>query len=222
MPLAAIEPDTQALGAMLVSLACSEGSGAHPYIHSAALNAGPLATRNLADALHLLSMLHGPQPGLIERVANANLVAGADLWLMQAAAGFAAEREYLTELIIAAGPPPSTPGEAECAAAVMAQRHALATMAVSERYGCAIGAAAALVLDWQAIRAALDTAAARLGVPIVPCALPDEDGTAMMLEMLPAHPRLDRTLTFGACQLLVQHCGLWELLQTRASARGEG
>ena len=221
MSLAIAEPENSALGAMMVSLACTEGSAAHPYLHSAMLNVGPLATRNLADALHLLSTLHGPQPGLIERVAATNLIADADLWLMQAAAGFAAERAYLTQLIIVAGPPPSTPGEAESASAVMAQRHALETMATSERYGCAIGAAAGLTLDWQVIRAALDTAALRLGVAIMPCALPSEDETAMMLEMLPPNPRLDRTLAFGACQLLVQHCGLWELLQTRASARGE-
>lgn len=220
MPFAAVEAPSDTLGATLVALAGTEGSAAHPYLHSAALNAGPLATRNLADALHLLSLLHGPQPGLIELAARHNLVAEADGWLMRAAAGFAAERAYLAQLIVVAGPPPSTPGEADCAAAVLAQRNAFGTIAASERPGCAIGATAALLLDWQAIRAMLDTAAIRLGIAVAADGMPDEHATATMLEALPAQPRLERTLGFGARQLLVQHCVLWELLETRAGARG--
>jgi hypothetical protein len=32
-------------------------------------------------------------------------------------------------------------------------------------------------------------------------------------------PRLDRTLSFGARQFLIQHRGLWDLLEARREAR---
>jgi len=207
------------LGLMLITLAVDEGSGSHPYTHSFELNASPIASRNLADALHLFSMLHGGFPGLIERAGERNVVPEADDWFMSAAAGFAAERTYLAQLTAAAGPTPSTPGDAATSAAVLGQRHALDVIAGSDRFGCALGATAALVLDWQPIRAVLDTAAERMQVPVPACTLPDELALSTLLAQLPGSERLDRTLAFGARQLLVQHRGLWDLLETRAGAR---
>lgn len=215
----AIQHEAADLGETLVGIAAAEGSAAHPYTHSLELNADLLATRNLADVLHLLSILHGAQPGMIELAGARNLCAGADPWFTDAAAGFAAERAYLTQLIVVAGPTPSTPGEAETGAAVLGQRHALETIAQSDRLGCALGATAALLLDWQAIRAVLDTAAGRIGIPAPPIVLPDETATAAMLASLPGQPPLDRAVLFGARQLLIQHYGLWALLETRAAAR---
>ena len=66
MSFVALQTAPADFGEMLVALAASEGSASHPYTISYELNADPLATRNLADVLHLLSMLHGPQPGVIE------------------------------------------------------------------------------------------------------------------------------------------------------------
>jgi len=221
MPVAAQDFDAAEFGAMLVGLAAAEGTASHPWTISSELNAGPLANRNLADALHLLSILHGAQPGLIELAGERNVLPDADPWFMQATAGFAAERLYLTQLIVVAGPGPSTPGESETASTVLTQRHALETIAESDRFGCAMGAAAALVLDWQAIRSVLDTAAARIGIEVPPSLMPDEAATAAVLAQLPERPRLDRTLAFGARQLLIQHRGLWDLLETRAGARAQ-
>ncbi len=219
MPLAYVESASPDLGEMLMSLAAAEGSAGHPYTHSFELNADPLATRNLADVLHLLSILHGAHPGLLELAASRNVAPQADAWFRKAVRGFAVERAYLTQLIVVAGPAPSTPGEADTATAVLGQRHALETMAASDRFGCAIGAVAALLFDWQSIRAVLDTAAARIGIDIPECRLPDDLETALVLNTLDQHPRLDRALTFGARQLLVQHRGLWDLLETRSGAR---
>lgn len=221
MPFAAQDANAADFGAMLVALAAGDGSASHPYTHSIELNAGPLATRNLADALHLYSVLHGIQPGLVELAASRNVLPEADTWFRQAVAGFAAERAYLTQLIVVAGPVPSTPGEAESSAAVLGQRHALEMIATSDRFGCAIGAVAALIFDWMAIRAVLDTAAERIGIESPLSALPEEDATAALLAALPAQPRLDRTIAFGARQLLLQHRGLWDLLETRAAARSD-
>jgi hypothetical protein len=221
MSVVALQSAPVDFGEMLVALAAAEGSASHPYTHSTALNADPLANRNLADVLHLLAMLHGPQPGLIELAGERNVMPEADGWFRAAARAFAAERAYITQLIVAAGPGPSTPGEADTAAAILDQRRAMVTIAASDRFGCAVGASIALALDWQAVRAVLDTAAVRMGLPCPPIALPDEAATSAVLASLPAHPRLDRTLSFGARQLLVQQRGLWDLLEARAAARGE-
>ena len=207
------------LVAMLMDLACAEGTASHAYTHSFELNAAPVATRNMADALHLLSVLHCHPPGLVERAAERNVLQQADSWFRAAADGFAAERRFLTRLIVAAGPVPSTPGETETMAAITAQRHALDTIAASDRFGCALGAVAALLLDWQAVRAVLDMAAERMVLPAAPCLLPDEGMTAALLASIPDAPRLERTLAFGARQYLIQHRCLRDVLEARASAR---
>jgi hypothetical protein len=219
MSVVAFQPVPVDLAGMLVALAAAEGSSGHSYTHSYELNADPLANRNLADVLHLLAMLHGPQPGLIEISAERNVLPDADGWFRAAIAGFAAERAFLTQLIVAAGPGPSTPGEADTAAAVLEQRRAMAVIATSDRFGCTLGAAIALVLDWQAIRAVLETAAVRIGLDCPAMTLPDEAATGAVLASLPDHPRIDRTLSFGARQLLVQHRALWDLLEARTAAR---
>ncbi len=219
MSVAVVETSPEDMGELLMGLAASEGSASHPYTHSIELNADPLATRNLADVLHLLSILHGAQPGLTEIAAMRNVAPQADRWFNRAVAGFAVERSYLTQLIVVAGPAPSTPGEAETAAAVLGQRHALETIAASDRFGCALGAVAALLFDWQSIRAVLDTAAVRIGIDVPQSEIPDDYETSEVLNSLSPHPRLDRALAFGARQVLVQHRGLWDLLETRAKAR---
>ena len=219
MSFVALQTAPADFGEMLVALAAAEGSASHPYTHSYELNADPIATRNLADVLHLLSMLHGPQPGLIELAGERNILPEAADWFHQAAAGFTAERHYLTQLIVAAGPAPSTPGEADTAAAILDQRRAMETIVCSDRFGCAIGAIVALILDWQSIRSVLDTAGTRIGIMVPDTLLPSEEATALLLANLPVHPRLDRTLSFGARQLLLQHRGLWDVLEARKDAR---
>jgi len=208
-------------GGLLVSLVAGEGCASHAWLHSAALNVGTEATRNVADMLHLLSVLHGRTPGMIEIAATQNVWPGADTWFHRVATGFARERDYIARLTVAAGPAPSMASEAATLSTVLAQRQALETIARSDRFGCAVGAVCGLVLDWQAWRAALDTAADRLGVDVQPSRLPDEEICAAVVDALPDRPRLDRTLMFGARQLLVQHSGLLDLLETRAGAREE-
>ncbi len=219
MQFSPINDDGPATGDLLVSLVAGEGAGNHSWLHSAALNAGPLASRNIADLLQLVGLLHGSYPSLIETVAEQNLATELDMWLGEAGAGFADERDYIARLAVAAGPPPGTPGEAATVAAMLAQRQALHMIARSDRFGCAIGAAAALMLDWMPIRATLDTAAARLGVTPPPFGMPGELAVAETLSLLSPRQRLDRSLAFGARQVLQHHHGLLDLLETRAGAR---
>ena len=204
---------------MLETLVDSDGSATHPYARSATLLSGRFATRNLADAVHYLCVLHGRHPGVIDLAATRTVHGAARAWLIEAADGFSRERSYLTRLTVAAGPIPSTPGQAECETAVMGQRHALEMLAQSDRVGCALGAAIALIMDWKAIRHVLDSAAERLGIPVQPAKLPDERETRTLAMMVAETGGVERALGFGAQQVLAQHRGLWEVLEARQAAR---
>lgn len=175
--------------------------------------------RDLADAAHALCALHGTTPTVIEQAGITSASGGLCGWLRQAAARFDAERALLMRLIAAVGPLPSTPGQAQSDAAVLAQRHALLMLAQSDRAGCAVGAAAALLLEWTAIRDVIDVTCDRTGITIIPRTLPDAQDITAALATLEITPGSARAIVFGAQQLLAQHRGLWQLLEARASAR---
>ena len=198
----------------------ADGGKSHPYIVDKIFARGREAARDLADAVHFLAGLHGGHRGMIDLARDRPAEGAGRAWLDSAAEGFAAERAYLMRTVVAAGPMPSTPGHAACEAAVAGQRHALEMLARSERIGCALGAAMALVLDWRAIRAVVDAAAQRFGVALTPPALPSPRQTLAVLDAT-ASPVVERAILFGAQQLLVQHHGLWDLLEARAEARME-
>ena len=196
-----------------------EGTGSHLYAASVELLSGRFATRNLADAVHYLCTLHGRQPGVVDHAAVRTAREAARKWILQAVDGFTVERGYLTKLAVAAGPLPSTPGQAESEAAVIGQRHALEMLAQSDREGCAIGAAIGLVLDWRAVRGLLNVAADRLGVAIAECTLPSPEASHELVVALSDSPAVERAMAFGGAQLIGQHRGLWDLLEARQLAR---
>lgn len=202
------------------SLVANDGSAAHAHVRGLMRpNADP---RDLADAVHLLCSLHGRHPGLLEHAAEHDEPAAARDWLAQIAARFADERAELVRLAVAAGPQPSTPGQAETEAAVAGQHHALDMLARSSRTACALGAAAALVIDWAGITPLLSTAARRFGLDPVPAFSFDEAEFATLLGAVGGAPAIDRAILFGTEQLLAQHRGLWDLLDARAAARAKG
>jgi hypothetical protein len=142
-------------------------------------------------------------------------------WLIAAIDGFSAERLLLTKLVVAVGPLPSTPGQAESESAVLSQHHALDMLAQSDRRGCAFGAAAALVMDWWAVRTPLEQAAKRFNIDYPACTLPSADVTLEAVTRVGETAAVERAITFGAQQLFGQHRGLWDLLEARQIARGE-
>jgi hypothetical protein len=195
------------------------GSGGHDHAIALLGGAGATAARDLADAVHLLCHLYGRHPGLID-IALAVCPAGpARTWLKDTADAFERERLYLVRLTSAVGPLPSTAGAAETEAVLLAQRHAIETLANSERRGCALGATTALVEDWRSIRKLLDKAADRVGIEPPVCTLPDEDSVAMVIAVGTDGPGSERALAFGGEQLLLQHRGLFDLLEARAESR---
>jgi hypothetical protein len=204
---------------VLTTLLSEHGSSSHPYLGAPRLLDGDEAARNLADAVHFLCLGHGRYPGVVDHAAGRVTHPAARHWILKAATGFAAERAFLTKLVVAAGPLPSTPGQARSEAAVAAQTHALATLAQSERNGTALGAAIALVLDWRRIRRVLDVAGQRFGVDPVPLDLPTLGESLEIAAASASTPAVERALAFGAQQLLIQQRGLWDLLETREGAR---
>jgi hypothetical protein len=220
MFVAIVQESPVDVGAVLAELAATPGSADHPHVRRCA-GSDARALRNLADLLHLLMRVHDVHPGLIEAVARRSAVTAADRWLGRAAAGFAAERDYLARLSSAAGPCPPTPGEAACAAVVRDHRRALMTLAGSDRFGCALGAAIALASDWHALRSLLDSAADRLELAVPPCLLPTGPEMQQLLATLPPLPRLDRAIGFGARQMTGLNRALWDFLERRAAARAD-
>jgi hypothetical protein len=199
----------------------SDGCARHPHLKALLQSSGPHTGRDISDAVHLLCNLHGRYPGLVELALQRSGGGAAREWLERASEAFERERLYLVRLTSAVGPLPSTPGAAETEASLVAARHALETLANSERKGCALGAATALVGDWSPIRRLLDHAATRVGIPCPAPSLPAEESVLEAINNSSDSPASDRALAFGGEQLLLQHRALFDLLEARAEARGD-
>jgi hypothetical protein len=181
--------------------------------HLARLLRPTVPLRDLGDLCHALCAVHGKRPDMIEGALETAADPVERAWLAAAAEGFADERQYLARLVAAAGPLPSTPGQAECEAAFVGLRHAFGMLARSGRSGCALGAVEALVMEWRVVRPILDRAADRFHIRGATCAMPGAFAD------IAATPGTERAMAFGAQQLLVQHRGLWDLLESRSAAR---
>ncbi|NJC33443.1 hypothetical protein GGR88_000917 [Sphingomonas jejuensis] len=195
--------------------AAMDGSVSHPHRAALARSADAPALRARTDFVHHLCALHGRHPGLIDAAAGD---LHAPDWMGTAAIAFAGERALLAQIAAAAGPVPGTPGQAASEAALLQQRHVLETLGRSDRAGCTLGAAAALILDWAAMRETLNLVALRFGVDATPSALPPGDLVLAWIGRTDAARA--RAVTFGAEQLLAQHRGFWSLLEARHHARG--
>lgn len=187
--------------------------------HALAMCTPGAAIRDLSDAVHAWCSIHGAAPSIVELAITARGGQDVQEWMRIAAIAFDEERRALAALSSAIGPSPSTPGQAEAHAAIAGQQHALATLARSDRNGCALGAAIALLLDWHDIRDMLNTAGYRTGVDLPPTTLPMPGEICAIAARLAADPSCARAMRFGAEQLIAQHRGLWHLLAARAGAR---
>src|SRR3954469_20118538 len=180
-----------------------EGCASHSYLNSLLEESGRHSGRDLADSVHLLCSLHGRYPGLIEIALQRCPKGPVQDWLSRASEGFERERLYLVRLTSAVGPLPSTPGAAQTESSLVAARHALETLAMSERNGCALGAATALVGDWWPIRRFMDRAAGRAGTEPPATSLPDEAAVLSVIGLGAETPASARALAFGGEQLLL-------------------
>lgn len=215
------DPKPVSVADMQLARLADEGCARHSHLNALIEAAGSHAGRDLADAVHLLCALHGHYPGLLELALQRSSKGTGGSWLSRASDAFERERLYLVRLTAAVGPMPSTPGAAQTEASLSAARHALETLAVSERGGCALGAATALIGDWWPLRRLLDRAASRVGIESPAPSLPDEASVIAVIEQVAGEGPSARALAFGSEQLLLQHRALFDLLEARADARGD-
>ena len=216
-----VEPLPASVAATHLARVAGDGSARHVHLTALLEGVGRHSGHDMADAVHLLCSLHGRYPGLVEIALQRCPKGPVRDWLSHASEAFERERLYLVRLTSAVGPLPSTPGAAETEASLVAARHALETLATSERDGCALGAATALVCDWWPIRRLLDRAAARVGADSPAPSLPDESSVVAIIDRAAVSPGCSRVLGFGGEQLLLQHRALFDLLEARAEARGD-
>ncbi len=216
---AVIDGDRAGLAGAQIARVAADGSSLHPHLAALLNTTGASASRDLSDAVHLLCAIHGSHPGLTDLAHAASLPGEARDWLRDAADAMDRERLYLVRLTSAIGPMPSTPGAMQTENALLAQRHAIETLAKSERRGCALGAATALIQDWRALRPLLDHAADRSGIECPSCTLPTDEGVAAVIAAGTDGAASERALAFGAEQLLLQHRGLLDLMEARAGSR---
>lgn len=210
-----VRPDGD--GDVVSRLVVLDGSVAHA--HPRALGREEAANADLADAVHFITMLHGRYPGVVDNAADRSFDATTREWMFRASAAFAAERAFLTRLVVAVGPMPATLGQTQSENAVIGQTNALSVLSQSERRGTALGAAFALALDWSAVRGVIDRAGQRFGIVPPPLDLPRAADTQRVLGEIASDRVVDRAVSFGAQQLLLQHRGLWDLLATRSGVR---
>lgn len=207
-------------GDQLLACVTEQGTTSHPYLRSDELLKGRFASRNLADLVHFLCSLHARFPGVIDHAANRTVDPEARAWFARATEAFVVERTLLTRLAVAVGPLPSTPGAADSDSVLRAQHHAIGMLAQSERNGCALGAAMALVVEWHTLRAPLNAAAVRFGVDAPQIGLASIEEIRALADSLGEDGALRRAMMFGAEQIALQHRGLCDLLDARQSARG--
>lgn len=196
-----------------------QGSDTAPYVRLIAEDFSTLSGADIADIAHFLCVLHGRHPGVIDHAATKTVDDAAREWLVRATDGFAAERAFLTKLTVAAGPISGVSADDQSNTAVLGQRKALEMLSQSDRSGCAIGAAIALVADWHHIRNILEKIALRVGVEARSSILPTVEKTSELNSRLAGTPAMERALNFGAEQLLNQHRGLWQLMEARRNTR---
>src|SRR6476646_10436316 len=196
--------DLQPVSVAEAQLARVAGEGLARHSHLSALldGTGRYSGRDLADAVHLLCSLYGRHPGLVEIALQRCAAGPVHDWLSRASEALERERLYLVRLTSAVGPLPSTPGAAETEASLVAARHALETLATSERKGCSLGAATSLIGDWWPIRRLLDRASARVSLECPAPSLPDEASVIMVIHGAANTTASERALAFGGEQLL--------------------
>lgn len=210
-------PSQRTIAEGIAALAATDGCARHPAV--VRLTAAQTSRRDAADAVHALCSVHGRTTTVFGLAAQHALPGVDHSWLADVETAFSRERAYLAALMSAVGPLPSTPGQAESDGAFAALRHTFDMLATSDRRGCAIGAAIAVVIDWRTFRRFLDDAAERLAVDRPGDALPDE-GVMLRHYAAPQTPAgFARAIHFGAQQAFAQHRGLLDLIEARACAR---
>ena len=98
-------------------------SAGHPHVQALLLPHALL--HDLTDAVHAVCTVHGNHPSMIDYAMARGIQIDTLPWLIESSTAFAQERAFLANLTSAAGPLPSTPGQAQTDAALTQLRHTL-------------------------------------------------------------------------------------------------
>lgn len=169
----------------------------------------------LADIAHFMNISHGRHPGIVDYAAHKIVDDAARKWLIEAIDGMAAERSFLNELTVTAGPIRRLTGQDKITALIEGQAKNFEMLATSDRKGCPTGAAIAFVVDWHQTRALLDQVALHIGLEAPSTTLPSVEQCSKLAEQLDDGAGYRRAMSFGSGQLLAQQRGLWQLLAAR-------
>ncbi|MDO9487475.1 MAG: hypothetical protein Q7J32_03805 [Sphingomonadaceae bacterium] len=173
----------------------------HPHAATVASAPGDHPVR--IEAVHFFTLLHAERPS----AAGAAAAADPHRWVTRFAAAFEADRSWLARAAVA-GAAPRRADLTRHELLVRQQREAMLTLARSDRAGCALGAVAALAVDWPAVRATLSGEAGREIDPMI----------ADTIEAAAMSPAARRAIGFGVAQMIAIHRTLWDLLEARQAA----
>jgi hypothetical protein len=198
------------------SRVAANGLATHPLASAS----GPLAARDLADAVHLLCSLYGRHPGLVELSLGHAPAGPVRDWLREASDAFERERLYLVRLTAAVGPcprPPARPRPKRAWRPAPRDRDPGPVRAARLRAWRDDRAGRRLA---RGARRARPRRGAHGGRRARPARCPTRIGRGVI------HAGIDgaaaeRALGFGGEQLLLQNRGLFDLLEARAEARGD-
>lgn len=208
------------VAAALDALVATSGSAGHPHVRRLVAVRADTPRELVADTLHYLCILHGRQPSLAEAAARLGDMLVPHSWLDNAAAAFAVERAWISQLSVTAGAPPAEPGQISTEELVAGQRQALLTLVRSDRRGCLLGAIAATLLDWEGVQNALAAVGARVGVPPARSHWPARSETlAIIGKAAESEPLVGRAILFAAQQVVAQQRAFWDLLDARHAVR---
>ncbi|WOE74103.1 DUF6975 family protein [Alterisphingorhabdus coralli] len=174
---------------------------------------------DLADIAYYLGKLHGHHPGLFDHMSHRSIQDDNHDLIVDLAETFAAQRAMLANMTVEAGPATTLAGEYNAVKTIEQLRTAIDVLGQSDRQGCGMGAAIALLSDWIIWRPALNALATRLAIPV-----PDSEMQDMQKRLLAslenrAEPRELRAISFGLEQLYHQHDQFWLLLERRQKLR---
>lgn len=208
--------DTDSVRA-IADLVQGTGTACHPHALRL-IEMGRHAPREIvADTLHFLGLIHGRKPSLFEVIAEAPLNRKLPDWIRDAAVAAAGDRALLGQMVVAAGPVPSLGRQIQAEEAAGGTRRAFLTLARSDRFGCALGAGAALALDWPAVQQVTQALARALRIESTRRPWPTQDSILASLgNLAEGDARVSRALLFGARTLVSQNRTFWDLLETRA------
>lgn len=174
---------------------------------------------DVADLAHALTVTHGGLPNIFDLASLRSDAQSLRNHLVTCSNSFQDWRRFLSALTSKAGPAPSLTDDAAHMVSLVQTKQGIQLLGESERKGCAIGAAFAMLNDWQIVLPESFKFAARLDI-VEGIALPPRT-SAIIEEMECLEPSAAelRAMSFGADQFYQLNDAFFRHLEARRKAR---